>query len=85
MTIINPTYISTKQLEPPKPLIGIYIEICQPDPKPMYCELPDDLGKSKSQLPQSFSYTTITASGTASGATTSTIPLGMEYVVKGEK
>lgn len=85
MTIINPTYISARLPNPPKSLIEIYVEICQSEPKPMYCELPDDLGKSKSRLPESFTATTITASGTASGATTSTIPLGMEYVVRGEK
>ncbi|MFA5025965.1 MAG: hypothetical protein WC503_05660 [Candidatus Shapirobacteria bacterium] len=85
MTIFYPTYISAKHIEPPKSLIGIYINICQQDPQPMYCELPDGLGKSKSQLPQSFTFTAITASGTASGATTSTIRLGMEYVVNNKE
>lgn len=85
MTLFYPIYTPAKHIEPPKPLIGIYIKLCEQDPKPMYCELPDGLGKSKSQLPQPSTSTTITASGTASGATTSTIRLGMEYVVNNKE
>ncbi|MFA6184735.1 MAG: hypothetical protein WCT51_03810 [Candidatus Shapirobacteria bacterium] len=79
------TYISTPSPVMPKPLYVIYLEDCyQLEPKPIFCELPDDLGNKKQSL-KFLSNNLMTASGTVSGASTSTIQLGLQYDVKGEK
>ena len=80
-----PTYINTPSLPTPKSPVVVYQMLCyEIEPKPVWCELPDDFGK-KNRPPEFISMNSVTASGTASGATTSTIPLGMRYVVDGEK
>ena len=80
-----PTYISTPSPIKSKPSYVVYFEYChQTEPRPLFCELPDELAK-RGKLPDSLSNNSITAFGTASGASTSTINLGMQYEVKAEK
>ena len=77
--IIIPTYINKTPSISPKPPFIEYQELCdKTDPKPIFCELPNDLGKNN-QLSKLFSTNSITASGTVSGATISTIPIDMKY------
>lgn len=78
-----PTYITTPTPATPKSSVTIIQEFCHEiEPKPIYCELPDDLGKSRSQLPQPSTYTSVSFSGTASGASTTTLPLGLQYEIR---
>jgi len=80
-----PTYISTPSPIKSKPSYVIYFEYChQIKPTPLLCELPDELAK-RGKLPDLLSNNSITASGTVSGVSTSTIQLGMQYEVKAEK
>lgn len=80
-----PTYISTPSSIKPKPSYVVFFEYCrQTEPTPLFCELPDELAK-RGQLPELLSNNSITASGTVSGVSTSTIQLGMQYEVKAEK
>lgn len=77
-----PTYITTPTPATPKSSVTIIQEFCHEiEPKPVFCELPDDFGK-KNQIPEFVSMNSVTASGTASGATTSTIPLGLQYEIR---
>jgi hypothetical protein len=82
MTIIFPTYIASMPPERSRTLVEVIEGYCQTDPKPFICgELPDDLGKSKSQLPQSMTFTSVSFSGTASGVSTTTL----QYTTDGTK
>ena len=81
MSITYPAYNSICRPEPPKSFIGIYAEFCNGlDPKPIYCEVPDELRENRIQLPnQSPTFTSITYSGTASGVSTSMATLPLQY------
>ena len=80
-----PTYISTPTPIKTKPSYVVYFEYCrETEPTPLLCGLPDELAKRGKSL-ELLSNNSITASGTVSGVSTSTIQLGMQYEVKTEK
>lgn len=71
INIMSQFYISKPILPISRPFIVNYFEYCQLSiEKEVYCELPDDLAKGKTNLP-SMTFTNVTASGTVSGATVS--------------
>ena len=76
-----PVFFSNPPRPIPKTLIETIVETCQPDPKPLFCELPDDL-KDISRNSKYFVTYTTTISGTASGPSTTTTTLPLEYTVK---
>ena len=72
--IIGETIITTPQYIPPKPVVEIILEVCKDtEPKPIFCEIPDDLGlKSLSNSGTIQTYTITTSGSLASGYGTST-------------
>lgn len=73
--ITDSTYIISPKPVPQKPLVEIVQEICeQIEPKPLFCELPEELRfKSFSNSGSVQTYTITTTSSGASGYGTSTI------------
>ena len=78
--IINGVYITSPELIPQKPLIEVVQEFCQEiEPKPIYCEIPEDLKLKSSNNSGTTQTITVTTSMTspASGygtLTTTTTP-----------
>lgn len=72
--IFEEAYITVYKIVPQKPLVEVIQELCEKaEPKPLYCELPDDLrlrSMVASGTVQTYTYTNSLA--TLSGVNTST-------------
>lgn len=70
--MITDLYLSqSKPIEPPSFIEKTHIEICvKPDPKPIYCESPDELGRRSYISLGTTTYTITNSQGP--GTTTST-------------
>ena len=73
--ILEEAYIISPKIAPQKPLIEAVQELCEEtEPKPIYCELPDELklrSIETSGTVQIYTYTTSTmVSGTSTSTTT---------------
>ena len=71
--LLTETFIAAPQLPPKKSLIEIVQNICEEnEPKPFYCELPDDLIKRSVDASGTTQTTTSVNSSMVSGTTIST-------------
>lgn len=73
--ILAEAYINPSKISPQKPFIEVVQKLCEgAEPKPIYCELPDELklrSMEASGTVQTYTYTTSTmASGTSTSTTT---------------
>lgn len=73
--LIDGVYITIPKIAPQKPLIEVVQELCkETEPKPIFCEIPEDLklkSSNNSGTAQTFTITSSMTSG-ASGYGTST-------------
>lgn len=72
--ILEEAYFTIPKVTSQKPLAEVVVEMCEEtDPKPLYCEIPEDLklkSMTLSGTAQTYTYTTFLP--TVSGTTTST-------------